>query len=71
MVTRYRELRKELGLTQAQLARLAKVTQPTIAQRESGRNRVSAGDIGFLMWLKTLPRAELEALLADPSKLED
>lgn len=71
MKNRYRQLREELNLTQVQLARLAKVTQSTIAHRESGRDRVSQGDLALLLYLKTLPREALDALLADPSKLED
>ena len=66
-----RELRKELGLTQAQLARLTGESQGTISGREHGRTRTTRLVLGFMRYLKTLSRAELDALLADPSTLED
>ena len=36
----------------------------------SGVNETSREALFALLYLKTLPRAELDALLADPSKLE-
>lgn len=67
----YRRLREECGLTQVEVASLAKVKQSTISGRETMRQYVSPEAIGFLIWLKTLPRERLDALLEDPSNLED
>jgi predicted transcriptional regulator len=70
-MNRYRQLREELGLTQVQLARIAGVSQPVIARRESGGQRVSRADMVLLEHLKTLPRERLDALAAGTDKLED
>jgi len=45
--------------------------QPTISDRERGRIMMTRLALMALLYLKTLPRAELDALLADPSILED
>ena len=64
-------LREKLGLTQAQLARLTREVQPTISDRERGRIMMTRLALMALLYLETLPRAELDALLADPPTLEN
>ena len=70
-VNRAFELRKELGLTQAKLARLTGESQSHISDRERGRRELTRLALMALLYLRSLNRAQLNALLADPSKLED
>ena len=53
--SRVRLRRKELGLTQAQLAMRAGVPQSTIAQIENGRNKSSTSLLELAAALETTP----------------
>ena len=71
-MNRYRELREELKLTQVQLASILGCGQAGVSGRESGKKEPRSREpLMALLWLKTLPRERLDALLADPSNLED
>ena len=71
-MNRYREMREELGLKQVQLARILGTGQATISGHEIGK-KVPRSRLVLLalLYLQSLPRAELDALLANPSKLDE
>ena len=53
--SRVAKRRKELGLTQAELAKRAKMPQSTISQIENGRNKSSTDLLGLATALETTP----------------
>ena len=65
-----RDLRHQIGLTQIDLGRITGEFQSTISSRERGKVPITRTTFFALLYLKTLSRAELDALLADPSKLD-
>lgn len=58
-----RKLRTRLGLTQAELAKLAKVSSATIAFWEQGRNRPTDANKAALVALRKLGRRDVRRLL--------
>ena len=59
-----RKLRKRLGATQAELARLARVSPATVAFWEQGRTRPTEPNKAALVALRKLGRRDVKRLLA-------
>jgi len=63
-----KKLRRRLGVTQAELAKLLKVSPSTVAFWEQGRNRPTEANKAPLVALRKLGRREVRRLLEDASK---
>jgi len=56
----FKELRLQLGLTQAELGELMSIAQPHIARIESGARQPTKIQAAFLKHLATVPRQSLK-----------
>jgi transcriptional regulator with XRE-family HTH domain len=61
-------LRKEMGMTQIQLAEVLRISQQHMASFEAGRRKVSSSDIPVLAQLFGLSTDELLGIQDKPSK---
>jgi transcriptional regulator with XRE-family HTH domain len=65
--TKIRSAREKLGLTQAQLAKISRVSQPTISEIESGKTSEIKGQI--LMRLSEALNIDVASLMSEDEEL--
>lgn len=70
MITKFRKRRKAMGLTQFQLASLAKIRLGRITYFESGRTKLTAAELQRIEQVLAARAKEIAGMVDDPGRAQ-